>query len=94
MRLVLFARAYHLVNLFRGRSKPQLRRAPMQPLREKGFKVGVLIRQSTSGLGLDLASGWPYQDLLQGASQEVAMLPAPHLTPHHLPAMSISPWLT
>jgi hypothetical protein len=78
LRLVLFALAYQLVNLFRQRlSNPELRRAQVQTLREKVFKVGALIRQSTRRFWLHLASGWPYQDLLAGAIQEVAMLPAP-----------------
>jgi len=77
-RLVLFALAYQLVNLFRRRlSNPELRRAQVQTLREKVFKVGALIRQSTRRIWLHLASGWPYEHLLQGAIADVAVLASP-----------------
>jgi len=77
-RLVLFALAYQLTNLFRRRlSSPDLCRAQVQTLREKLFKVGALITQSTRRFCLHLASGWPYQDLLRGAIGDVALLPAP-----------------
>jgi len=78
LRLVLFALAYQLINLFRRRlSNPELRRAQVQTLREKLFKVGALIKQSTRRLWLHLASGWPYQDLLRGALGDIVVLPAP-----------------
>jgi hypothetical protein len=77
-RLVLFALAYQLINLFRRRlSNPKLQRAQVQTLRQKLFKVGALIKQSTRRFWLHLASGWPYQRLLAGAICDIAALPAP-----------------
>lgn len=77
-RLVLFGLAYQLINLFRRRlSNPELRRAQLQTLREKLFKVGALIKQSTRRFWLHLASGWPYQRLLAGAICDIGLLPAP-----------------
>jgi len=77
-RLVLFALAYQLINLFRRRlSDPALQRAQVQTLREKLFKVGALIRQSTRRFWLHLASGWPYQRHLAGALYDIGVLPVP-----------------
>jgi hypothetical protein len=77
-RLVLHALAYQLIVLFRGcLSDPQLRCAQTDTLRVKLFKVGALIRQSTRRFWLHLASGWPYQELLQSALEDVGQLPAP-----------------
>lgn len=78
LRLVLFALAYQLINLFRRRlSDPELRRAQVQTLREKLFKVGALVKQSTRRFWLHLASGWPYRDLLKGAIGDVVLLEGP-----------------
>jgi hypothetical protein len=75
---VLFALAYQLVNLFRRRlSNPELRRAQLQTLRERVFKVGALITQSTRRFWLHLASGWPYQRHLAGALNDIGVLPVP-----------------
>ena len=77
-RLVLFAPAYQLVNLFRRRlSNPELRRAQLQILRERVFEVGALIKQSTRRFWLRLSSGWPYQGLLAGAPSDIGILPVP-----------------
>ncbi len=47
-RLAFVALAYQLLNLFRRRlSNPQLRKAQVQTLRERLFKVGRLIKQTT-----------------------------------------------
>jgi len=77
-RLVLFALAYQLVNLFRrGLSNPELRRAQLQTLRARVFKVGALIKQSTRRFWLHLASGWPYRRHLAGAICDIGVLPVP-----------------
>jgi len=77
-RLVLFALAYQLINLFRRRlSNPELRRAQLQTLRERVFKVGALIKQSTRRFRLHLASGWPYRRHLAGAICDIGVLPVP-----------------
>ena len=75
---MLFALAYQLINLFRRRlSHSELRRAQVQTLREKLFKVGALVKQSTRRFWLHLASGWPYQDLLRSAIGDVVLLEGP-----------------
>jgi len=77
-RLVLFALAYQLINLFRSCiSDPQLRKAQIDTLRVRLFKVGALVKHTTRRFWLHLASGWPYQYLLKGAIRDVGALPAP-----------------
>jgi len=72
-RLVLFALAYQLINIFRGRlANPYLRRAQVQTLRVKLFKVGALVQQSSRRIWLHLASGWPHQSLLQQVIRDVS----------------------
>ena len=77
-RLVLFALAYQLLNLFRRRlSNPALRTATVGTLRERLFKVGALLRQSTRRFWLHLSSGWPNRELLLQAMADVGAQPAP-----------------
>ena len=72
-RLVLFALAYQLINIFRRRlANPYLQRAQVQTLRVKLFKVGALVQQSSRRIWLHLASGWPHQNLLQQAIRDVS----------------------
>jgi len=75
-RLAFVALAYQLLNLFRRRlSNPQLRKAQVQTLRERLFKVGGLIKQTSRRIWLHLASGWPHQSLLAGALRDVCATP-------------------
>jgi len=77
-RLVLHALAYQLIVLFRAcLSDPHLRCAQTDTLRCKLFKVGALIKQSTRRFLMQLASGWPHQDLLRSAIRDVGKLPVP-----------------
>ena len=77
-RLVLFALAYQLLNLFRRRLRnPALRQATVGTLRERLFKVGALLRQSTRRFWLHLSSGWPNRELLRQAMADVGAQPAP-----------------
>lgn len=47
---MFFGLAYELVNLFRWRlSNPELRRAQLQTLRERVFKVGALVKHRGEG---------------------------------------------
>ena len=75
---MLHALAYQLIVLFRScLSDPQLRCAQTDTLRVKLFKVGALLKQTTRRFWLHLASGWPYQKLLQSALEDVGQLPVP-----------------
>ncbi len=77
-RLVLFALAYQLLNLFRRRLRhPALRRATIGTLREQLFKVGALLRQSTRRFWLHLSSSWPNRALLRQAMADIGVHPAP-----------------
>jgi len=75
---VLFALVDQLINLFRRQlTYHQLRVAQIQTLRTELFKVGALTKQTTRRIWLHLASGWPCQQLLAGAIDNVAAIPAP-----------------
>lgn len=77
-RLALFALAYQLITLFRScLSDPQLRKAQIDTLRVKLFKVGALVKHTTRRCWLHLSSGWAYQDLLKDAIRDVGALTAP-----------------
>ena len=53
-----------------------LRKARIDTLRVRLFKVGALIRHTTRRLCLHLALGWPYQDVPKGAIRDVGALRA------------------
>ena len=77
-RLVLFALAYQLLVLFRRRlSNPALRKATAGTLRQRLFKVGALICESTRRFWLHLSSGWPHRPLLQQTIADVCGRPPP-----------------
>lgn len=77
-RLVLAALAYQLLVLFRRRlSHPALRRATIGTLRERLFKVGALIGQTTRRFWLRLSSSWPNRALLEQTIADVCAPPSP-----------------
>jgi hypothetical protein len=77
-RLVLAALAYQLLVLFRRRlSNPILRRATAATLRDRLFKVGALLSESTRRFVIRLSSSWPHQPLLQQAIADVRAQPPP-----------------
>jgi len=77
-RLVLAALAYQLLVLFRRRlSNPALRKATAATLRERLFKVGALITESTRRFVIHLSSSWPNRPLLQQAIADVGAQPPP-----------------
>jgi hypothetical protein len=77
-RLVLAALAYQLLVLFRRRLRnPSLRRATVGTLRERLFKVGALIGESTRRFWLRLSSSWPNRGLLAQALADLGACPAP-----------------
>lgn len=77
-RLLLAALAYQLLVLFRRRlSNPALRKATVGTLRERLFKVGALITESTRRFVIHLSSCWPNRRLLQQAIADVGAQPPP-----------------
>ena len=77
-RLVLAALAYQLLVLFRRRlSNPMLRKATAGTLRERLFKVGALLTESTRRFAIHLSSSWPNRPLLQQAIADVGAQPPP-----------------
>lgn len=77
-RLVLFALAYQLLTLFRLRlSNPLLRKATVGTLRERLFKVGALISETSRRFWIRLSSSWPNRELLTQAMAEMGAHPAP-----------------
>jgi hypothetical protein len=77
-RLLLAALAYQLLVLFRRRlSNPALRKATAGTLRERLFKVGALITESTRRFVIHLSSSWPNRPLLQQAIADVNAQPPP-----------------
>jgi Transposase DDE domain group 1 len=69
LRLALHAAAYNLVNLFRLRLPKLLQPLQIASLRQKIFKVGARVLQSTRCIWVHLASGWPHRSLLRTAAQ-------------------------
>lgn len=61
-RLLLHSLAYNLVNLFRQILPPRLRHTQIDGLRQRLFKVGARVLQTTRRLWVHLATGWPGQD--------------------------------
>ncbi len=77
-RLLLAALAYQLLVLFRRRLRnPSLRRATAGTLRERLFKVGALITESTRRFVIHLSSSWPNRPLLQQAMADICAQPPP-----------------
>jgi len=63
-RLLLYAFAYNLVNLFRLRQLPKAWRSiQIETLRARLFKIGARIRQTARCIRVHLATGWPWQAL-------------------------------
>jgi hypothetical protein len=67
-RLLLQGFAYNLVNLFRLHLPSSLRSAQIETLRTRLFKLGARIRQTARCIRVHLASGWPFQSLLQAVA--------------------------
>lgn len=61
-RLLLHSLAYNLVNLFRHHLPARLRHTQIDSLRQRLFKVGARVLQTTRRIWVYLATGWPGQD--------------------------------
>lgn len=76
-RLVLFALAYAMVHWFKQSiESPELRKAQIDTLRLKLFKIGAWIRQTVRNIWIHFASGWPYRNLLRSAYLSVIRIRA------------------
>src|SRR5450755_3038729 len=58
-RLLLYAAAYNLVNLFRLQLPLPWRSAQIETLRARLFKLGARVRQTARCVRFHLATGWP-----------------------------------
>ncbi len=77
-RLVLTALAYQLLVLFRRRlSNPTLRKATAATLRERVFKVGALVGETSRRFWIRLSSSWPNRVLLEQTICDVRSHPPP-----------------
>jgi hypothetical protein len=67
-RLLLYAAAYNLVNLFRLQLPQPWRSAQIETLRAQLFKIGARVRQTARCVRFHLASGWPFQNLFRSVA--------------------------
>lgn len=75
---MLAALGYQLLVFFRRRlSNPMLRKATASTLRERLFKVGALISETSRRFWVRLSSSWPHRGLLQQATADVFAHPPP-----------------
>lgn len=77
-RLVLTALAYQLLVLFRRRlSNPALRKATAATLRERVFKVGALVGETSRRFWIRFSSSWPNRLLLEQTICDLRANPPP-----------------
>jgi Transposase DDE domain group 1 len=60
-RLLLHGLAYNFVNLFRHTLPEPLRTLQIEGLRQRLFKIGARVLESTRRVWVHLATGWPWQ---------------------------------
>jgi hypothetical protein len=76
-RLALCGLSYGMVHWFRqSMASPELKKAQIDTLRLRLFKIGAWIRQTVRNIWIHFASGWPYRNLLRSAYQSVIRIRA------------------